>query len=51
MKNQTNVERFYEWLQRCGNVYLNDHSRVVRAFHIVALNDIEVIGCEIVKPN
>ena len=30
---QSNVERFYEWLQRCGNIHLNDNTQVINAFH------------------
>lgn len=35
---QTNVERFYAWLQNCGNIYLTDNEKMVRAFEIVANN-------------
>ena len=34
----SNVERFYEWLQKCGNVYLHDNEKVLKAFHKVANN-------------
>lgn len=27
-----NVNRFYEWLQMCGNIHLNDNVQVVNAF-------------------
>lgn len=30
------TQRFYEWLQNMGNVHLNDHEQVSRAFHKVA---------------
>jgi len=30
---QTNVERFYEWLQMCGNVHLNNHEALVKGFN------------------
>ena len=30
---QSNVERFYEWLKRCNNVYLTDNNQVTKAFH------------------
>jgi len=29
---QSNVERFYEWLQMCGNIHLNDNTQVVNSF-------------------
>lgn len=29
---ESNVERFYKWLQRCGNIHLNDHEQVTNAF-------------------
>lgn len=32
-KKQSNVERFYLWLQACGNVYLNDNDEMIRAFN------------------
>ena len=39
MKNkETNVERFYEWLVKCGNVHLHDNEQVTKAFRKVALN-------------
>jgi len=53
MKKQTNVERFYEWMQRINNQFLHENERMVNAFRIVALNDvndIEVIDPVIVKP-
>jgi hypothetical protein len=52
MKTQTNVERFFEWMQRINNQFLHDHNRMVNVFRIVALNDvndIEVNDYEIVK--
>jgi len=27
-----NVNRFYEWLQMCGNIHLNDNQQVTNAF-------------------
>ena len=51
MKKQTNVERFYEWMLSINNKFLHDNNKMCRAFHIVALNDIEVVDYEIVKPN
>ena len=29
---QSNVERFYRWLQMCGNIHLNDNTQVVNSF-------------------
>lgn len=54
MKTQTNVERFYQWMKEMNNAFLHDHNRMVNAFRIVALedvNDIEVNDFEIVKAN
>jgi len=34
----SNVERFYEWMKRIGNIYLSDRDRMVEAFRIVSLN-------------
>lgn len=54
MKTQTNVERFYEWMQSINNKFLHDNNQMVKAFHIVAMcdvNDIEVIEPIIVTPN
>lgn len=51
---QTNVERFYSWMESINNQFLHDHEQMVNAFHIVALcdvNDIEVIEPVIVTPN
>lgn len=31
------IQRFYEWLQMCKNVHLNDNEQVVRAFHKIAI--------------
>ncbi len=53
MKTQTNVERFYQWMKSMNNAFLYDNERMVNAFRIVALcdvNDIEVIDYEIVNP-
>jgi len=54
MKKQTNVERFYEWMLSINNKFLHDQQRMARAFHIVAMrdvNDIEVVDYEIIKSN
>ena len=32
----SNVERFYEWLVKCGNIHLNDNNQVINAFHKIA---------------
>ena len=53
MKKQSNVERFYQWMKSMNNAFLYDHNRMVNAFRIVALNDvndIEVIDPVIVEP-
>lgn len=53
-RQQTNVERFYNWIQRINNQFLHDHTQMVNAFHIVAtqdVNDIEVIEPIIITPN
>ena len=53
MKTQTNVERFYQWMKSMNNVFLSNHERMVNAFRIVALNDvndIEVADPTIVEP-
>ena len=50
MKKQENLERFYEWMKSVQNKYIGDNVKMQRAFEIVALNDIEVVGYEIVKP-
>jgi len=50
---QSNVERFYSWMESINNQFLHDHEQMVNAFHIVALcdvNDIEVIDPVIVQP-
>jgi len=54
MKKQTNVERFYEWMLSINNKFLHDNNKMCRAFHIVAMcdvNDIEVVDYEIIKAN
>lgn len=33
---QSNVERFYEWLVKCGNIHLNDNNQIINAFHKIA---------------
>ena len=30
---ETNVEQFYNLLQKCGNVYLSDNEKMVNAFN------------------
>jgi len=37
-EDESNVERFYEWMKRIKNVYLHDNERMVNAFRIVSLN-------------
>lgn len=49
--NQSNVERFYSWMLSINNKFLHDNEKMCNAFHIVALNDIEVVEPVIVKPN
>lgn len=52
MKTQSNVERFYEWMKSINSIFLHDNNKMVNAFRIVALsdvNDIEVVDFEIVK--
>jgi len=34
----SNTEKFYQWMKRINNIYLNDNDRMVRAFHIIANN-------------
>lgn len=34
---QNNVERFYTWLQRCGNIHLNDNEQLINAFNKIEL--------------
>lgn len=48
MKEQTNVERFYEWMEAINNNFLYDNEKMCNAFRIVALNDIEVVDPVIV---
>lgn len=33
---ESNVERFYRWMKKMGNIYLDDNERMVEAFRIVA---------------
>ena len=40
MKTQTNVEKFYQWVQRINSKHLADNARMVAAFHIVATHKI-----------
>lgn len=35
---ETNVERFYRWMEEMGNVHLGNHEAMVKAFHKVATN-------------
>jgi len=37
-KTMSNTEKFYQWMKRINNIYLNDNGRMTRAFHIVANN-------------
>lgn len=39
MKEKSNVERFYEWLKKTGNIYLADNEQVTKAFHKITLNN------------
>jgi hypothetical protein len=32
-KKQTNIERFYEWLQMCQNVHLASNEQLEKAFN------------------
>lgn len=32
---ESNVERFYNWLQMCNNQYIGDAKRMAEAFHKV----------------
>jgi len=34
----SNTEKFYQWMKRINNIYLNDNDRMTRTFHIVANN-------------
>jgi hypothetical protein len=36
-KKQTNVDRFYEWLIKCGNVHLSNDEQVVNAFNKIPI--------------
>ena len=35
MDEQTQIEKFYAWLKKCGNIYLADNEKMLRAFLIV----------------
>jgi hypothetical protein len=35
---ESNVERFYRWLQMCNNKYINNTDQLTKAFHKVHLN-------------
>lgn len=37
VKKQTNVDRFYEWLIKCGNVHLSNDEQVVNAFNKIPI--------------
>lgn len=37
------VEKFYEWLQKCGNIYLHDNEKVIRSFDRILKHKIENI--------
>ena len=53
MKTQSNVERFYQWMESMNNAFIHNNERMVNAFRIVALNDvndIEVVDPVIVEP-
>lgn len=32
---ETNVDSFYQWLIKIGNVYLSDNEQIVKSFNIV----------------
>jgi hypothetical protein len=34
-KELTRVEKFYEWMKKCGNIYLDDNEKMGKAFQIV----------------
>ena len=36
---KTNVERFYEWLVKTGNIHLNDNNQVTNAFRKILDHD------------
>lgn len=36
-KKQTNVERFYEWLQMCGNVHISNNEELEKAFNKIPI--------------
>jgi hypothetical protein len=38
VKPQTNVERYYDWLVKIGNIYLHDHAQVIAGFKKIANN-------------
>ena len=40
---QSNVDRFYAWMQNLENKYLADQVRMARAFHIVATHQIKTL--------
>jgi len=35
---KTETQRFYEWMLRIGNIYVDNNERMVEAFRIVSLN-------------
>jgi hypothetical protein len=38
VKPESNVERFYKWLQMCNNQYINNIEQLTKSFHKVHLN-------------
>lgn len=36
--DESNVDRFYKWLQMCGNQHINDNNQVTKAFNKIYLN-------------
>ena len=32
-KEVSNVDKFYNWLLNCGNIYLNDNEQITNAFN------------------
>ena len=35
----TEVEKFYEWMLKMGNIYLADNERMYEAFEIISKNN------------
>ncbi len=44
---KTNVEKFYEWMLKINNIYLNDNEQITKAFHIVATHKINRVCAKI----